>query len=211
MVWYGEMSFFCLLWIPLFYLFWISLFSEDAPGLYQFLALFLGSLTALATFFLGSLIKPGGFGFSRWLSAYIDIVSLPVIIPLLTGYLASLLPFIPKGGSSANFALLWLIPTAVMRTAVWGVRKDPLHLVLVPLLWSVLAVGIPAFFGLFRWLRGKPVVPGIIGFFLLSLTAATSYWAFFSQRLYLGLLFLILSLVPVSLGIIRYRRCGTFS
>jgi hypothetical protein len=205
------MSFFCLLWIPLFYLFWISLSSEDTPSLYQFLALFLGSLSALITFFLGSLINPGEFGFSRWLSAYIEIVSLPGIIPLFTGFLVSLLPGFPKGGGSANFALLWLIPVAVMRTAVWGVRKDPLHLVLVPLLWSVLAVGIPALFGLFRWLRGKPVIPVITGFFLLSLAAAASYWAFFSQRFYLGLLFLLISLVPVSIGIIRNLRCGTFS
>ncbi|MDR2068968.1 MAG: hypothetical protein LBP71_03765 [Spirochaetaceae bacterium] len=195
------MSLFCLLWIPLFYLFWISLSPEDTPRLYDCWALFLGSLTALVTFFLGPLITPGGFGFSRWLSAYIDIVCFPVIFPIIIGFLLSLTPLSPGRGSSANFTLLWLIPVAVMRTITWGVRKDPLHLVLVPLLWSALAAGIFFFLTLLWNRRGKVVVPLIIGLLLLPATAAASYWAFFSQKFYLGLLFVILSLIPMGIKI----------
>ncbi|MDR0690258.1 MAG: hypothetical protein LBG08_08370 [Spirochaetaceae bacterium] len=204
------MSFFCLLWIPLFYYFWISLSPEDTPRLYDFWALFLGSLTALASFFLSSLIEPGGFGFSRWLSAFIDIVCLPAIAPIFIGFLLSLTPLIPAGGSSANFALLWLIPVAVMRTITWGVRKDPLHLVLVPLLWTALVTGISLLLRLLRNRRRWVVFPALIGLILLPLAAATSYWAFFSQKFYLGLLFLILSLIPmgirVTLVFLRNRR-----
>jgi hypothetical protein len=198
------MSFFCLLWIPLFYLFWVSLFPEDTPGLYEVAALFLGSLTALVSFFFGPLIKAEGFGFSRWLNAYIDIVSLPVIIPILIGLALSLLPFFPKGGSPANFALLWLIPVAVMRTTTWGVRKDPLNLVLVPLLWSVLATGLPLLFQFFRDSRGGLVFSVIIGLVLVPLAAAASYWAFFSQIFYLGFVFLLISLIPLGMRIIRF-------
>ncbi|MDR0589762.1 MAG: hypothetical protein LBG25_04390 [Spirochaetaceae bacterium] len=198
------MSLFCLLWIPLFYLFWISLSPEDVPRLYDFWALFLGSLTALASFFLGALIDPGGFGFFRWLSACIDIVCLPVIFPIIVGFLLSLTPLYPGGGRSANFALLWLIPVAIMRTITWGVRKDPLHLVLVPLLWSALAVGIFFLFNLLRNRRGMYGFLLILGLVLLPAAAASSYWAFFSQKFYLGLLFLILSLVPMGIRIIRF-------
>ncbi|MFP3088750.1 hypothetical protein LQZ21_00305 [Treponema sp. TIM-1] len=195
------MSLFCLLWIPLFYLFWISLSPEDAPRLYDFWALFLGSLTALASFFLGPLIDPGGFGFSRWLSAYIDIVCFPVIFPIIIGFLLSLTPLSPGCGNSAKFVLLWLIPGAVMRTITWGVRKDPLHLVLVPLLWSALAAGI-FFFLTFLRNRGKVFVFSlIIGFLLLPAAVAASYWAFFSQKLYLGLLFLIIALIPLGIRV----------
>ncbi|MDR2758432.1 MAG: hypothetical protein LBB78_03535 [Spirochaetaceae bacterium] len=195
------MSLFCLLWIPLFYLFWASLSPENAPRPYDFWALFLGSLTALGSFFLGPLIDPGGFGFSRWLSAYIDIVCLPVIFPIIIGSLLSLTPLFPGGGSSANFSLLWLIPVAVMRTITWGVRKDPLHLVLVPLLWSALAVGIFMLLKLLWSRKGKFIFPIIIGLLLLPVTAAASYWAFFSQKFYLSLFFLIISLIPMGIRI----------
>jgi hypothetical protein len=206
------MSLFCLLWIPLFYLFWVSLSPEDTPRFYEGWALFLGSVTALVSFFIGPLIAPGGFGFSRWLSAFIDMVALPVIFPMIVGLLLSLTPLYPGGGSLANFALLWLIPAAVMRTITWGIRRDPLHLVLVPLLWSALAVGIVFFQRLLRNRRGALVFPFLIGLCLLPAAAATSYWAFFSQKFYRGLLFLILSLIPMgislSLFFLRDRRTG---
>jgi hypothetical protein len=193
------MSLFCLLLIPLFYLFWISLSPEESPRIYDFWALFLGSLTALVSFFLGPLIDPGGFGFSRWLSAFIDMVCLPVIFPVMIGFLLSLTPLSPGCGNSANFALLWLIPVAVMRTITWGVRKDPLHLVLVPLLWSALTAGIFFFLTLLR--KRKGMFPLLLGLLLLPGIAAASYWAFFSQKFYLGLLFLILSLIPMGIRI----------
>jgi hypothetical protein len=193
------MSLFCLLWIPLFYLFWISLSPEDVPRPHEFFALFLGGLTALASFFLGPLIDPGGFGFSRWLSAYIDIVCLPVLFAVLIGFLLSLSPLLSGGGSFVNFALLWLIPVAVMRTVSWGIRKDPLHLVLVPLLWTALATGIPLLLRLLPGRRGIPFFLILTGLILLTGTAATSYWAFFSQRFYPGLAFLIISLIPLGI------------
>jgi hypothetical protein len=194
------MSLFCLLWIPLFYLFWISLSPEESPRIYDFWALFLGSLTALVSFFLGPLIDPGGFGFSRWLSAFIDMVCLPVIFPIMIGFLLSLTPLSPGCGNSANFTLLWLIPVAVMRTITWGVRKDPLHLVLVPLLWSALTAGIFFFLTLLRNRKGMfPLL--LLSLLLLPGIAAASYWAFFSQKFYLGVLFLILSLIPMGIRI----------
>ena len=76
------MSFFCLLWVPLFFLLRRSLVGGgNSSG--SVWALILGSLTAILQFLLGYIVSPGGFGFSRWLFGFVDIVSLPVIIPLL--------------------------------------------------------------------------------------------------------------------------------
>jgi hypothetical protein len=47
------------------------------------------------------------------------------------------------------------------------------------------------------------VVPAVLGLILLPLAAATSYWAFFSQHFFLGLFLLILSLIPLGMGITR--------
>ncbi|GHU18212.1 hypothetical protein FACS1894163_09970 [Spirochaetia bacterium] len=127
------MSLFCILWTPLFYLFRRSVSPVASAG--GRWALLLGSIMALAQFFLGALVSPGGFGISRWVSGCIDIVALPVLLPLLV-YLALIGLRIISADTPefADFALLALIPNGVLRAISWSVPGDPILLVLVPLL-----------------------------------------------------------------------------
>jgi len=194
------MSLFCLLWVPLFYLLRRSITGAGGSG--GVWALLLGSITAIIQFFLGDLVSPGGFGFSRILFGFIDIVSLPVLIPLLL----YLLMFILRGFSGeadfANFALLWMIPVAALRTISWSAASDPILLVTVPLLWTAIACGIGFFINLmagdFRWWKAVIFFPCIV---LLPLIAAGSYWAFFSQQTLYGFLLLFAANIPLGLSL----------
>ena len=138
-----SMSFFCFLWIPLFYLFWRRFAADSAGG--GVWALLAGSIVALLGFFLGSLVEPGGFGFSRWLSGFVDIVALPALAPLLVYLLFVLLKIVSGTAGFANFAMLWLIPCGAIRALSWSAQNDPILLILVPLLWTSIALGIPFF------------------------------------------------------------------
>jgi len=124
------MSLFCLLWVPLFCLFRRSISGEETPG--GVWALLLGSITAIFQFSLGYLVYPGGFGFSRWLYGFVDIVSLPALVPLLVYALFCLFRVFSGSADFANFALLWLIPVAALRAISWSPYGDPLLLVMVP-------------------------------------------------------------------------------
>ena len=202
------MSLFCLLWTPLFYLFWRSLLRpEQRPGGQNegfggVWALLMGGVVALSQFFLGSLVNPGGFGLSRWFSALVDVVSLPAVIPLGVYFVLVSVrrPQNARAGAKAlypaftNFALLWLIPGAAIRAVSWSALSDPCLLVLVPLLWTALVVGIPLFFGF----TGEGFHPaGVLGVLGLPLIAAAAYWAFFSQKNILGFILTGITLVPL--------------
>lgn len=170
----------------------------------------LGSVVALVHFFLGSFINPGGFGFSRWLAICVDIVLLPASLPILVCFLFTLLrisPGMAPGTDYTNFALLWLMPGAGIRAVSWGAQNDPGLLVLAPLLWTGIAVGVPFFIGMATERFGWILVPILTAMALLPFLAATSYWAFFSQKPVPGFLFLFISLVPmgISTGISFFR------
>ncbi|MDR2479491.1 MAG: hypothetical protein LBD48_09290 [Treponema sp.] len=202
------MSFFCLLWIPLFYLFRRSISPGEAGG--GVWALLLGSVTAVFQFFLGSLVTPGGFGLSRWMSGFVDIVSLPVLAPLIVYFLFILFRVFSGTADFANFALLWLIPSAAFRAISWSPLGAPVLLVLAPLLWTALAAGIPFFInciiGHTRW---YVIFPAGLCIVALPFAAATAWWAFFSQRTMLGFLLLALSLIPAVVSVtLDFLRTG---
>jgi len=190
------MSFFCLLWVPLFYLLRRSFAGGSGSG--SVWALLLGSITAIIQFLLGYLVSPGGFGFSRWLFGFIDIVSLPVLVPLFLCFLILLFRGFSGEADFADFTLLWLIPVAGLRALSWSSGNGPVLLVAVPLLWTALAVGIPF---LINWMtsnnRWYIVVLSVLCILLLPVAASASYWAFFSQRTLLGFLLLFATHVPL--------------
>jgi hypothetical protein len=173
-------------------------------------ALLLGSATAFLQFFLGYFINPGGFGFSRLLFGFVDIVSLPVLIPLFIYTLLVLVRGISDSFDFANFTLLWLIPIAAIRAISWSSTSDPVLLVAVPVLWTALGTGIPFFIHLMmerpRWYIFIVSIPCII---VLPAIAALSYWALFSQEFLLGIglcaLINIPSLIPLAFNLIRNR------
>jgi hypothetical protein len=195
------MSIFCLLWVPLVYLFKRSFAAAEGGG--GVWALLLGSVTAIVQFFWGGLVTPGGFGLSRWMSGFVDIVSLPVLIPFLVYLLLLLLGVFSGNAGFSTFALLWLIPVAALRAVSWSALGAPLLLLLAPLLWTALATGIPFFIGCIMgncvW---YVVIPAALGILALPLAAATAWWAFFSQRTLLALVLLAASLVPMTVSIV---------
>ena len=196
------MSLFCLLWIPLLYLLRRSVSDEGGGG--GVWALLLGSVTAIFQFFLGDIAVPGGFGLSRWISGFVDIVSLPVLIPLAVYTLCILLRLFSGGPDFAGFILLWLIPVAVLRALSWSSRGDPILLVLSPLLWSAQAVGISFFISLIiRHFRWYVLIPSALCIAALPPAAATAWWAFFSQQPRLGVPILAAVLIPLLVSTIR--------
>jgi hypothetical protein len=171
-------------------------------------AILLGSIMAIIQFFLGYLVSPGGFGLSRWLFGFIDLVSLPVLIPLI---IYTVLLFF-RGSSGhpdyANFALLWLIPVAALRTISWSSGSDPILLVIVPLLWTALAVGISFCITIlmsgFRWYLALLLIPCML---VLPAVAAGAYWAFFSQQALLGLLLFAAAHIPAAVSLaVDFKR-----
>jgi len=189
------MSLFCLLCIPLLY------FLRRIPGEGKSIwALPLGGLAVILSYFTGSLISPGGFGLARWMSGFIDIIALPVLIPLFAALLLVMLRIFPDSLDYAGFILLWLVPLAAIRSLSGG--SSPINLVFVPLLWIAQAVGISFFIG---WLLKKPrwyvIIPSVLGIAALPLAATTSWWAFFVQRTLLAFALLIVSLVPAVISV----------
>ena len=194
------MALFCFLWVPLFYLFWRCITTGSNTGWVW--ALIAGFISALLQFLLGPLVDPVGFGFSRWASGFVDIVALPVLVPLLLYLLLFVLKVVPAVDGFANFALIWLIPTAGARSLTWGaLQHDSIVLVLVPILWTAIAVGIPFFINLFQ--SGRP--PAILALFCMAIlavpiAATTAYWAFFSQRTVMGVIFFLVAAAPMTIS-----------
>jgi hypothetical protein len=195
------MSLFCLLWIPLFYLFWRSVTGRNAPagGVWAILA---GSIVAMIQFFLGNLIDPGGFGLSRWISGCLDIIVLPALAPILVYFFLITFKFISGEADFTNFALLWLIPEAGIRALSWSSAGYPLLLALAPVLWTAIVVGIPFFIDIILRSRILVIIPSALVIIIIPLAASCSYWAFYAQRNYLGLLFLFAALAPMLVSLI---------
>jgi hypothetical protein len=194
-------------------LFWVSLrppTTKDSGGLW---ALLLGSAFALARFITGPWVSSGEFGLSRWLSALVDTVGLPALIPFPFFVLFALL----RAGSSpedpAGFALLWLIPEGILRSLNRAGSHDPVFLTLVPVLWTALALGIPLFV---RFLPpgNRPIrmILALLAIVVLPLAAVTCYWAFFCRYFPLGWLSFAVTLMPpvfsIGFSLRRIRKEG---
>jgi hypothetical protein len=191
------MNLFCFLWTPLFYFLWISLRPPKANNSGGAGALLLGSACALARYITGPWIDPGEFGFSRWLSALVDTVGLPALVPFLFFALFSALKIIPFPGDPTGFALLWLVPEGIFRSVNPAGRYDPVFLTLVPVLWTAIALGIPFFVRFLsngkQWFR---IAVALFGIMTLPLAATACYWAFFCHHLPLGWILLGVTLMP---------------
>jgi len=195
------MTIFCFLWMPLFYLFWRAVTGNDvyAGGL---LALLAGSIITFVQFFLGSFIEPGGFGFSRWVSGCIDIVSLPALLPFFVYLVLVVFRLVPGNVNFANFALLWLIPAAAIRALGWIYLGDPILLVLVPVLWAAIAVGVSFFITLTKTGRVLVIISASLGILVIPFVAASSYWAFYCQKTTMGFLFLLAAVTPMLVSMV---------
>jgi len=195
------MVIFCFLWMPLFYIFWRAVTGNAAysGGL---LALLAGSVVTFVQFFLGAFIEPGGFGISRWVSGFVDIVSLPALLPFLVYLILMIFRLIPGNYNFANFALLWLIPAAAIRALGWISVGGPLLLVLVPVLWTAIAVGVSFFISLIQTGRIPVIIPASLGILVIPSAAASSYWAFYCHNTTIGSLFLAATMIPMLVSMV---------
>jgi hypothetical protein len=194
------MSFFCLLWVPLYYLLRRSLHGTGGTS-GSVWALLLGSIVAIIQFLLGYIFSPGGFGFSRWLFGFFEIVSMPVLLAFVAYFVMYIFNGFSSDADFSNFTLLWLIPVGALRALSWSSMNDPILLVMAPLLWTAIAVGISY---LFEWMTNcfNPFISVLAVFcmVLLPLAAATTYWAFFTQQTILGFFLLLVTHVPFGLS-----------
>jgi hypothetical protein len=200
------MSLFCLLWTPFFYLLWRAVTGSNSSsgGVWALIA---GSVIALVQFFLGALVDTGGFGLSLWVSGCVDIVTVPALIPVLIYCIFAVFKIgaIRERGAAdfVSFALLWLIPSGAMRALSWSAQRDPILLVLVPLLWTAVAVGVPFFIGIIingcHYLLAAVVSLGILA---VPFAATCSYWAFYAQKTQMGFLFLLAAAAPMLVSMI---------
>jgi len=190
---------FCLLWVPLFYIFRRTFSGGGGSGIW---ALLMGSIVAIFQFFLGFFLSPGGFEVSRFLFGFVNIVSLPVLIPLVFYLILLIFKGFSDNVDFANFALLWLIPVGGLRAISWSSTNDPILLIMTPLLWTALAVGLPFFINImlrnFRWYTILLSIPCIL---ILPFLASLTYWAFFSQQTLLGFGFLFLTFIPLGISL----------
>jgi hypothetical protein len=195
------MILFCLLWTPLFYLFWRSL-SGDIAGQGGIWALILGAVFALFRFFLGSFITPGGFGLSRWISGLVDFVALPAALPFIICLIFALFRIIPLQSNFTNFAFLWLIPIAAVRTLSWSSQNDPLLLLGVPILWTAIVTGMGFFVRIIQNGWSWAVIPCVLGAAAIPVLAATAYWALFAQNTVLGIGLLAITALPAIISLV---------
>jgi hypothetical protein len=192
------MSLFCMVWAPLVLLFWFSLDaggnpvvggnvaggagSEKPEGSGGVWALGLGVLVSLVHAFFGPFVKAAGFGLSRWFFALVDIVFIPAVLPFLFLALFTILGLLKDRPDPAKFVLFALLPAGVIRAVGWGAKNDPLYLVLVPVLWTALALGISFLVRIARARSFLVRIPCFLAVFLLPFTAASAFWAFYGQR-----------------------------
>lgn len=204
------MNVFCFLWLPLFLLFWQSI-SPGRAGASSAWAVIFGSIVAVIAFFFGPFIERGAFGFSQLLEIFVDLTGAPILAPMVFYALFLLLRLAKDPHGFASFTLLWLIPCAVMRGVEWFEEDDPSRLVLIPLLWSALAVGGSFFISLAVHSASKPgkvwgklivCLLCFAGIPLLSFLTTTAYWAFFSQKTQLGFGLLVPVFIPLAVAVI---------
>jgi len=195
------MVIFCFLWTPLFYFLWRAVTNKDAysGGL---LALLAGSVITFVQFFLGAFIEPGGFGLSRWLSGFVDIVGVPALLPIFVYFVLVISRLFSGTVSFANFALLWLIPCAAIRALGWISSGDPILLVLVPVLWTAITVGVSFFITLIQTGRLLVIIPASLGILAVPFAAASSYWAFYGHKTTMGYLCLFAAAVPMLVSMV---------
>jgi hypothetical protein len=169
-------------------------------------ALPLGGVMVAIQYFVGPLVAPGAFGLSRWMSGFVDIVSLPVLIPLIVCAALVTLKKFSATVDYAGFTLVWLIPLAAFRSMSENL-PSLLPLIIIPLLWIAQALSIPLFIGfILKKPRWYIIVPSVFCIIALPIIATTSWWAFFINRLSLGFIFLGTSLIPALISMIISER-----
>jgi hypothetical protein len=203
------MSLFCVFWAPTVLFLWISLNSENRRNSGGFPALVLGSLVSVLHYLSYPPVNAAGFDFSLWLFALINIVLIPVAPPFLVFALLSVPGFFKGKMDPAGFVLFWLIPPGIVRAFGWSAQNSPLYLILVPLLWTTLALGISFFARLVRESFFPWIIFPLAGIFLMLPAAAAVFWAFYRQMAVAG--FILLAVLSIPSVIALAAACPGFN
>jgi hypothetical protein len=195
------MSFFCMFWTPLVLLFWNSLDTRERGSSGGVWAFILGTLISVFHYLFYPFVKASGFGLSLWFYALIDIVFVPAALPLLVFALFTVLGLSGTGADPARFVLTALIPAGVLRAIGWSGQSAPLYLVLVPLIWTMLALGVSF---LARIDSGNfPLwLITLLSTIILAPAAAVVFWAFYGQMPFTRFLLLALLSIPSLIALI---------
>jgi hypothetical protein len=199
------MILFSVLWVPVFYLFWLTIRPENSDcGAFR--ALLLGGAAALFRFFIPAFVNAHGFETSRYISAFIDYTSLPALFPLVVALFITY--FCPRSGITdfTGFTLLALTPFALACSTVWSARAhDVLRLVLTPLLWTALASSFDPLIRLSR--RGIPhKIASAFGITAFSLLTPLVWLDFFCNNIRRGAALLLPALAPMMILCAVYFR-----
>jgi uncharacterized membrane protein len=190
------MSLFCLV-IPLvFFLFWKSLSDKNGISVGGIWAVILGCILAFVQFITNPTFTSGEFGFLQWLIGFVNVVVFPVIIPFIICLMFMFLKIFSATINATNFLLLSCIPFGVSQTMTHSTQAEPLYLVIVPLIWIGLAVGLGFFVKTIPLVKRWISVLCIIGAVLLPFLGATAYWALYVQDYTLGYVLFGITLIP---------------
>jgi hypothetical protein len=195
------MSLFCLLWLPLFYLFWRS-GIEDTAVTDTVWAIILGSSAALIQH-AGMLTILDEFGLKRWIYGTVNDIAIPALIPLILSMMPVLVKKPVSSEDMVSFALLYLIPHAALRSVSRNGINYPSAMVLLPILWTIIVLAIPYFAKRIALRRTIITIPfAVIGIIAVPLLAGSSYWAFFCQQTVPGFVLLGIAAIPAGIAII---------
>ncbi|MDR1352798.1 MAG: hypothetical protein LBK05_05895, partial [Treponema sp.] len=175
------MSLFCIFWTPLVLLLWAALNPGrfgNSGGIWAF---FLGILVSVLHYFFYPLAGSSGFGLSLWVYTLADIVLIPVLPAFLLFALFAVLGFFKDEADPAGFALSALIPAGAVRAAGWNGQNSPLYFVVIPLLWTSLALGVSFLVRLARGSGFPRVIPLLAAILAMPAAAAACFWAFYRQ------------------------------
>lgn len=214
------MLFFSLLWLPVFCLFWGVSGVEAAPHLRKIrffekaAALAAGAILGTVRFFIMNFWTARGFGLSRFIGAVIDYTFLPVAIPfvicLVITYIERRIIKREEIIDWTFWLLLSLAPSLIVCATRWGTEKNPLNLMLIPLLWTIIAVHAHPI--CLFWTQKKPprFIAGAAAVFAASgLVSAAVYWAYFSSKFILAtVLFIIIALSAAFITVRRLLKRG---
>ncbi len=202
------MSLFCFLVVPLFLAFRHSLGYERGGRRGLTLAFALGLVAALLRRAIGDIVPAGLFGFLRWLHLFADRSALPALLPLAAWYALKRYRGAAFDAERTDFILVWLVPVAALRAIVWSAGGNSADLVLAPIFWIAIAVGVPPFidavgeeYGIRAFGAGSVAV-------LVPLLCVTADWAFFAHLPLIGLLSAAAGVAPAVGETVRAFRAA---
>ncbi|MDR3200022.1 MAG: hypothetical protein LBT68_01075 [Spirochaetales bacterium] len=153
-----------------------------------------GAILAILRFWVPVFVKAEGFGASRYISAFVDFTSLPVLLPLIIAFVLTKVRPDTRINDFIGFTLLAMAPPALVASTFWSARAEMLRLVLTPLLQASLAISFYPLLYLWKKPKIPPKILAVSGMAVFPLLAAFVWWKFFCQET----LTAVLSLIPAA-------------